>query len=90
MTSKSVAYSMVKKRVSQLSSVLSITSRACRQATFGGARAKVATASRSWSRIGHVLGVVDRHELAAREGQRDVERPRLGPRLARRRHDALR
>ena len=39
--------------------------------------------------VGHVLGVVDGQELAAGERQRDVERPRLGPRLARRRHDDL-
>jgi hypothetical protein len=39
--------------------------------------------------IGHVLGVVDRHELAARERERDVERAGLCAGLARRRHDDL-
>ena len=34
------------------------------------------------TRVGHVLGVVDNEQLAAGEGQGDVERPRLRPRPA--------
>ncbi len=40
-------------------------------------------------RVRNVLGVIDAQKLTARFGQRQIERPRLGRRLARRRDDHL-
>src|SRR5829696_10514268 len=77
MTSKSVAYSMVKKRVSQLSSVLSINEPRLQAGDVRRGAREGRDREPQLVAMGHVLGVVDGHELAAREGQRDVERARL-------------
>ena len=75
------AYSAVNRRASQLSAVLSMVSRACTQARRSPPAVNAASACRSWSGPGPVLGIVDHgEEAAARERQRGVERLRLGAR----------
>ena len=61
--------------------------RACTQARFAAAGLEGLQGAAQLIGLGPVFGVVDHGEMAAREGQRDIERLRLGARALRRHGD---
>ena len=87
--SNCAAYSAVKRRASQPSSVLSMVRLACTQARSLALAEKTIERLAELVGLRSVLGVIDHGECPARKGKRRVERLRLGARTARRRGDDL-